>query len=249
MAAAMAARRVRPVRVLVDMDGVLADFEGGLLRGFRRRFPGEPHVALEERRGFLAREQYRALRPDLAVGRERAGAQRGGGEPRSHGNPGSTSPDPTRRPGAGHPHPQSAGEPGAPTHNVPGSGNPDPTLSPGPEAPTPQCPRKLGAPTTQCPREREPPPHREPRSQVPRPHSIPGSRERDPTGHVGMGALPLGKTASTPFPETPPFCLTKPSLQNPLFTLDEKVWKNTFPYAKSSSCGCDLGMSPPRILL
>ncbi|XP_022379078.1 5'(3')-deoxyribonucleotidase, cytosolic type isoform X2 [Enhydra lutris kenyoni] len=65
MAAAMAARRARPVRVLVDMDGVLADFEGGLLRGFRRRFPGEPHVALEERRGFLAREQYRALRPDL----------------------------------------------------------------------------------------------------------------------------------------------------------------------------------------
>ena len=65
--AAMAARRARPVRVLVDMDGVLADFEAGLLRGFRRRFPGEPHVALEKRRGFLAREQYRALRPDLAV--------------------------------------------------------------------------------------------------------------------------------------------------------------------------------------
>ncbi|KAK1330840.1 hypothetical protein QTO34_008778 [Cnephaeus nilssonii] len=66
MAAAMAARRARPVRVLVDMDGVLADFEGGLLRAFRRRFPEEPHVPLDQRRGFFAREQYRALRPDLA---------------------------------------------------------------------------------------------------------------------------------------------------------------------------------------
>lgn len=58
----------RPVRVLVDMDGVLADFESALLKGFLRRFPGDPHVPLEQRRGFLANEQYGSLRPDLAVG-------------------------------------------------------------------------------------------------------------------------------------------------------------------------------------
>lgn len=79
----MAARRARPVRVLVDMDGVLADFEAGLLRGFQRRFPGEPHVPLEERRGFFAREQYRALRPDLAVGS--GGDGRSAGLPREQG--------------------------------------------------------------------------------------------------------------------------------------------------------------------
>lgn len=87
--AARRARLARPVRVLVDMDGVLADFEAGLLRGFQRRFPGEPHVPLEERRGFFAQEQYRALRPDLAVG--------SGGDGRSAGCPGSGAPNPIGR--------------------------------------------------------------------------------------------------------------------------------------------------------
>lgn len=81
--AVMAARYARPVRVLVDMDGVLADFEAGLLRGFQRNFPREPYVPLEERRGFFAREQYRALRPDLAVG---------GGRGEDQGEPGAPTP-------------------------------------------------------------------------------------------------------------------------------------------------------------
>ncbi|XP_032995169.1 5'(3')-deoxyribonucleotidase, cytosolic type [Lacerta agilis] len=57
----------RSLRVLVDMDGVLADFEGALLRGFSAAFPGEPRVELAQRRGFLALEQYRSLREDLGV--------------------------------------------------------------------------------------------------------------------------------------------------------------------------------------
>ncbi|XP_007526284.2 5'(3')-deoxyribonucleotidase, mitochondrial [Erinaceus europaeus] len=56
----------RALRVLVDMDGVLADFEGGFLRKFRARFPELPFVALEERRGFWLSEQYGRLRPGLS---------------------------------------------------------------------------------------------------------------------------------------------------------------------------------------
>lgn len=65
----------RRLRVLLDMDGVLADFEGGFLRKFRARHPGQPYVALPDRRGFWVSEQYGRLRPELSV----SGRPRGGG--------------------------------------------------------------------------------------------------------------------------------------------------------------------------
>ncbi|KAM8818712.1 5'(3')-deoxyribonucleotidase, mitochondrial isoform 2-T2 [Rhynchonycteris naso] len=56
----------RALRVLVDMDGVLADFEGGFLGKFRARFPDQPFIALEDRRGFWLSEQYGRLQPGLS---------------------------------------------------------------------------------------------------------------------------------------------------------------------------------------
>ncbi|XP_077173170.1 5'(3')-deoxyribonucleotidase, mitochondrial [Paroedura picta] len=53
------------LRVLVDMDGVLADFEGGFLKKFRATYPDKPYIALEDRRGFWVSEQYGKLQPEL----------------------------------------------------------------------------------------------------------------------------------------------------------------------------------------
>ena len=60
---AMASRRrlrdqPRPLTVLVDMDGVLADFEGRWLEIFRERYPDEPFIKLEDRRTFYIDDQY-----------------------------------------------------------------------------------------------------------------------------------------------------------------------------------------------
>ncbi|CAL8260427.1 unnamed protein product [Arctogadus glacialis] len=53
------------LRVLVDMDGVLADFEGGFLKKYRAKYPDEPYITLEDRRGFWVSSQYGQLRSDL----------------------------------------------------------------------------------------------------------------------------------------------------------------------------------------
>ncbi|KAA0725415.1 5'(3')-deoxyribonucleotidase, mitochondrial [Triplophysa tibetana] len=55
----------RRLRILVDMDGVIADFEGGFLKKFKARYPNEPYLSLEDRRGFWVSTQYGDLRSDL----------------------------------------------------------------------------------------------------------------------------------------------------------------------------------------
>lgn len=55
------------LRVLVDMDGVLADFEGAFLKKYRARYPDEPYITLDDRRGFWVSTQYGQLRSDLCV--------------------------------------------------------------------------------------------------------------------------------------------------------------------------------------
>ncbi|XP_034987965.1 5'(3')-deoxyribonucleotidase, mitochondrial isoform X1 [Zootoca vivipara] len=58
--------RHRRLRVLVDMDGVLADFEGGFLKKFRAKYPEKPYISLEDRRGFWVSEQYGQLESELS---------------------------------------------------------------------------------------------------------------------------------------------------------------------------------------
>jgi len=52
------------MRILVDMDGVIADFDGEFLKRWRERHPEKFFVPMEERTIFYVKEQYpEELRP------------------------------------------------------------------------------------------------------------------------------------------------------------------------------------------
>lgn len=53
------------IRVLVDMDGVICDFEQSFLDKFREQHPNEPYIPLSERHGFYIDEQYSKIKPSL----------------------------------------------------------------------------------------------------------------------------------------------------------------------------------------
>ncbi len=55
------------MRILIDMDGVIADFDQEFLRKWRERHPEKPYIPLEERTTFYVKDSYpEALRSFIA---------------------------------------------------------------------------------------------------------------------------------------------------------------------------------------
>jgi 5'-nucleotidase len=46
------------MRILVDMDGVISDFDAEFLQRWRVRQPDKPYIPLEERKSFYVRDDY-----------------------------------------------------------------------------------------------------------------------------------------------------------------------------------------------
>jgi len=56
----------RSLRVLIDMDGVLCNFEEYTLEQFRTRYPNEPFICLDKRRTFYVADEYDVLHETIA---------------------------------------------------------------------------------------------------------------------------------------------------------------------------------------
>jgi len=55
------------MRILVDMDGVITDFDKEFLERWRKRHPDKPYIPLEERTTFYVKDQYpEELKPLVA---------------------------------------------------------------------------------------------------------------------------------------------------------------------------------------
>jgi len=55
------------MRILIDMDGVISDFDGEFLKRWRERYPNKFYVPLEERTEFYVKDSYpEELKPLVA---------------------------------------------------------------------------------------------------------------------------------------------------------------------------------------
>ena len=44
--------------VLIDMDGVIVDFERGFIESWRKKYPNKPYISLKERKNFYVIDDY-----------------------------------------------------------------------------------------------------------------------------------------------------------------------------------------------